>query len=100
MFFRLLLLLILFQCVAGTLESNVLKSVDLIIKAAAETKTAFCLLLAGIIYNYSLFLTCRKLAEDGSDEYPNLIDSSKTKTSWYGFLLSINDKFVSYPFFM
>ena len=95
-----LVLIMLSKCVSATIEASVMTSVDLLVDACLKTKESFCVLLACVIQNYSLMMACRKLHQDGSNDSPELLEKSKTIKSWHVFLSSMNDKFMSYNFFL
>ena len=98
-FFMMLMLLMLPLCVSATIQASVMSSVDLLVDAISKTKESFCYLLACVIQNYSLMMACRKLYQEGSDEFPELLEKSKRITWWHSFLSSINNKFMSYKMF-
>jgi hypothetical protein len=98
--FLFLCLFTLFFLASATMESDISKSIDLIVSASSQAKVGFCTLLACIMYNESIMLACKQLLQDQSDEYPDLLPHSKSIKSWHTFLLSTNDKFISYAFFV
>jgi len=99
LFFTSLLLFTLFFGVSATLQENVLASIEKIAHAFSESKVSFCFLLACVMQNYALMLYCKKLLDEGSDESPEFLSTSKTTKSWHDYLISIKKDFISYHFF-